>query len=133
MADSTTRRFTDQSGTTSTVIGKGIHVKGEITGSAPIEVWGSIEGKAGTEGLFWVREGGKVGGEIAATNIVVEGSVEGTISAKEKAELRSNCKVRGDLTAKTIAIAEGSFFEGRVHMGGAEAAQQISFKEKRQR
>ena len=79
------------SGTASTVIGKGIHVKGEITGSAPIEVWGSIEGKAGTEGLFWVREGGRVGGQIAATNIVVEGKVDGTISAKEKAELRSNC------------------------------------------
>ena len=123
------RRMTDQAGTSSTVIGKGIHVKGEITGSAPIEVWGSIEGKAGTEGLFWVREGGEVGGEIAATNIVVEGRVDGTISAKEKAELRSNCKVEGDLTAKTVAIAEGSFFEGKVHMGGSKS--QISFKEKR--
>ena len=129
MADST-RRFTDQTSTASTVIGKGIHVKGEITGSAPIEVWGSIEGKAGTEGLFWVREGGKVDGEIAATNIVVEGKVEGTISAKDKAELRSNCKVQGDLSAKTVAIAEGSFFEGRVQMGGG-GSQQV-FKEKRQ-
>ncbi len=131
MADNASRRFTDRSGTASTVIGKGIHVKGQITGSAPIEVWGSIEGKAGTEGLFWVREGGKVGGEIAATNIVVEGRVEGTISAKEKAELRSNCKVEGDLTAKTVAIAEGSFFEGRVHMGGGGSSQKMSFKEKR--
>ena len=128
MAEST-RRFTDQTSTSSTVIGRGIHVEGEITGSAPIEVWGSIEGKAGTEGLFWVREGGKVDGEIAATNIVVEGEVEGTISARDKAELRSNCKVQGDLSAKTVAIAEGSFFEGRVHMGGG-GAQQI-FKEKR--
>ena len=129
MADST-RRFTDQTSTASTVIGKGIHVKGEITGSAPIEVWGSIEGKAGTEGLFWVREGGEVDGEIAATNIVVEGKVEGTISAKDKAELRSNCKVQGDLSAKTVAIAEGSFFEGRVQMGGGGS--QRVFKEKRQ-
>ncbi len=133
MADMNSRRVTDQSGTSSTVIGKGIHVKGEITGSAPIEVWGSIEGKAGTEGLFWVREGGHVGGEIAATNIVVEGRVDGTISAKEKAELRSNCKVEGDLTAKTVAIAEGSFFEGKVHMGGGGGKPIQSFKEKRRR
>lgn len=133
MTDSSSRRFTDQSATSSTVIGKGIHVKGEITGSAPIEVWGSIQGKAGTEGLFWVRDGGRVGGEIAATNIVVEGQVEGTISARDKAELRSSCKVQGDLTAKTVAIAEGSFFEGRVHMGGGKGSQPItSFKEKRQ-
>ena len=130
MAGSNSRRFTDQSGTASTVIGKGIHVKGEITGSAPIEVWGSIEGKAGTEGLFWVREGGKVSGEIAATNIVVEGQVDGTISAKDKAELRASCKVQGDVTAKTVAIAEGSFFEGRVHMRGSSEAPK-GFKEKR--
>ena len=125
------RRFTDQSGTSSTVIGKGIHVKGEITGSAPIEIWGSIEGKASTDGLFSVREGGKVSGEIAATNIVVEGQVEGTISAHEKAELRSNCKVTGDLTAKTVAIAEGAFFEGQIHMGGSGTSQKVRFKEKR--
>jgi len=130
MADNN-RRFTDQSNTSSTVIGKGIHVEGQITGSAPIEVWGSIEGKAGTEGLFWVREGGRVGGEIAATNIVVEGHVDGTISAKEKAELRSNCKVKGDVTAKSVAIAEGSFFEGKVQMGGGKGPQ-MNFKEKRQ-
>lgn len=132
MADSNSRRFTDQSSTASTVIGKGIHVQGEITGSAPIEVWGSIEGKAGTEGLFWVREGGKVGGEIAATNIVVEGKVEGTIQAQEKAELRSNCRVEGDLSAKTVAIAEGSFFEGQVKMGSSGGSSQSTFKEKRQ-
>ncbi len=130
MADN--RRFTDQSSTASTVIGKGIHVEGEITGSAPIEVWGSIQGKAGTDGLFWVREGGRVGGEIVATNIVVEGNVEGTIHAKDKAELRSNCKVEGDLSAKTVAIAEGSFFEGQVRMGGQGKAPQTNFKEKRQ-
>lgn len=129
MADSNpSRRFTDQSSSPSTVIGKGIHVKGQITGSAPIEVWGSIEGKAGTEGLFWVREGGRVGGEIAATNVVVEGHVEGTIAAKEKAELRASCKVQGDLSAKTVAIAEGSYFEGQVQMDGGAS----KFKEKRQ-
>ena len=132
MADSN-RRFTDQSNATSTVIGKGIHVTGEIKGSAPIEVWGAIEGKAGTDGLFWVREGGRVGGEIEATNIVVEGHVDGTISAKEKAELRASCKVQGDLTAKTVAIAEGSFFEGQVHMSGGAGVQsgKSTFKEKR--
>jgi len=48
-----------------TVIGRGIHIRGELTGSAPIEVWGTLEGVTGTEGQFWVREGGKVSGEVA--------------------------------------------------------------------
>lgn len=110
------------------MIGQGIHVKGEITGPASIEVWGSLEGKAGTEGLLWVREGGAVNGEIAATNVVVEGQVQGSIHAREKVELRSTCKVEGDLAAQTVAIAEGSFFEGKIQMSGGRAQ---TFKEKR--
>ncbi len=129
MADSS-RRFTDTSNGDSTVIGQGIHVKGEITGPASIEVWGSLEGKAGTEGLLWVREGGEVNGEIAATNVVVEGQVQGSIHAQDKVELRATCKVEGDLAAQTVAIAEGSFFEGRIQMSGAKAGK-MSFKEKR--
>ncbi len=134
MADSTSsRRFTDSSNGNSTVIGQGIHVKGEITGPASIEVWGSLEGKAGTEGLLWVREGGAVDGEIAATNVVVEGDVQGSIHAKEKVELRSTCKVQGDLDARTVAIAEGSFFEGQIQMSGGKGGPggRQGFKEKR--
>ena len=131
MAESS-RRFTDTSNGNSTVIGQGIHVKGEITGPASIEVWGSLEGRAGTEGLLWVREGGKVDGEIAATNVVVEGQVEGSIHAKERVELRSTCKVEGDLAAQTVAIAEGSYFEGKIQMsGGKGGARAVTFKEKR--
>lgn len=131
MADSS-RRFTDTSKGNSTVIGQGIHVKGEITGPASIEVWGSLEGRAGTEGLLWVRGGGEVDGEVAATNVVVEGKVRGTIHAKEKVELRSTCQVEGDLAARTVAIAEGSYFEGRIRMsGGLGVGRQVSFKEKR--
>ncbi|MEE8524219.1 MAG: polymer-forming cytoskeletal protein, partial [Thermoanaerobaculia bacterium] len=57
----------------------------------------------------------------------------GKIHAQKKAELRSKCKVEGDLAAKTIAIAEGSFFEGRIQMSGKVpgAPQQTSFREKR--
>lgn len=102
-----------------TVIGKGIHIRGELTGSAPIEVWGSLEGVTGTEGRFWVREGGRVGGEIAAAEVIIEGQVEGKISAEHKVEFRPTCKVEGDVVAKRVAIAEGAVFDGRIRMSGA--------------
>lgn len=132
MADNQGRRFTNGVDNESTVIGQGIHIKGEITGSASIEVWGSLEGKAGTEGVLWVRDGGSVDGEVAADKVVVEGKLQGKIHARNKAELRSTCKVEGDLTSKTVAIAEGAFFEGQIHMqGGSGNSQTTSFKEKR--
>ena len=127
-----TRRMTDASGEDATVIGRGIHVKGDVTGTAPIEVWGSIEGKAGSRDLLWVRQGGRVGGEIVAANVVVEGQVEGKIAAREKLEMRSTCRIKGDVYASALAIADGSFFEGEVHMQqGGEAPKQIRFQEKR--
>lgn len=101
-----------------TVVGKGIHIRGEITGSAPIEVWGSVEGVSGTEGTFRVREGGKVKGEIAASQVIVEGRVEGKVSAEHKIELQPTCHVEGNIAAKKVAIAEGAFFEGTVSMSG---------------
>ena len=128
MTTNANRRFTDGTANDTTVIGQGIHIQGEITGSASIEVWGSLEGNAGTEGLFRVREGGKVVGEVAAAQVVVEGEIEGTIQAEQKIELRPTCKVHGNVAAKSVAIAEGAFFEGRISMSGGAPK---SFREKR--
>ena len=89
-----------------TLIGKGIRIEGEITGKAPIEVWGEIKGTAGTEGEFSVREGGKVNGEVAARSVVIEGQVDGQVTAEQKIELRATCKVHGQLTTKSLAIAD---------------------------
>ena len=99
-----------------TVIGKGIRIQGEITGNAPIEVRGTLDGSAGTEGTLHVREGGQVKGEMAARDVILEGEIDGRISAETKIDLRPTCKVRGEMTAATVTMAEGAFFEGRVHM-----------------
>ena len=101
---------------TKTVIGQGIHIQGEITGSASIEVWGELDGVAGTEGVFEVRESGRVSGEIAASQIEIAGKVSGKVTAEKKIELKNTCTVDGDLTAQTIAMAEGAVFDGKVAM-----------------
>lgn len=99
-----------------TLIGRGIRIEGNITGSAPIEVLGTLEGTAGTENQFTIRKGGLVKGEVAAYSVVVEGRLEGSINAEEKIHLRSTCEVRGNISANKVAIDEGSFFEGQVKM-----------------
>ncbi|MEM1181600.1 MAG: polymer-forming cytoskeletal protein [Acidobacteriota bacterium] len=99
-----------------TVIGKGIKIKGEITGSAPIEVLGVLHGTAGTEGVLRVREGGEVEGEVAAREVHVDGKVQGQITAEERIVLNGNSRVQGDLVTKKLAIADGAVFEGSVKM-----------------
>lgn len=125
---SPTRRFTDSSSRIETVIGSDVRIKGELTGKANIELRGTFDGTSDIDGLLVVRDGGKVTGEISATNVVVEGAIEGDITAAEKVELRPSARVTGDIQAGSIAIAAGSFFEGKVQMKEKEA---VSFKEKR--
>ncbi|MCG8461217.1 MAG: polymer-forming cytoskeletal protein [Holophagales bacterium] len=101
-----------------TLIGKGIKITGQITGKASIEVHGTLEGTAGTEGIFRVREGGKVQGEVAAREVIIDGAVDGQISAEDKIALHATSKVSGDIKSKTVSIAEGAHFEGTIQMPG---------------
>lgn len=103
-----------------TVINKGITVKGEITGTSPIEVHGVIEGTAGTEGLLHVKPGGRVSGAVAGRAVVVEGDVDARIHGEQKVELRATAKVRGDISTKALVIAEGATFDGNVKMSGGK-------------
>lgn len=99
-----------------TVVGKGIKLRGELTGSAPIEVWGTLDGVAGTAKSLEIRPGGHVKGELAAAQVIIEGRVDGKIAAEQKVELKPTCEVRGDIKTPKMAIEEGAFFEGHIQM-----------------
>lgn len=126
------RRFSDVEGAYESVIGAKVTVTGEIRGVCDVDLHGTLEGNIELEGFLRIREGGRIVGDIAATNVIVEGEVRGSIRAHEKAELRSACRVEGDLIAESVAIAEGGHFEGKITMAGrSEPREQVSFKEKR--
>ncbi len=133
MPDSANRRFTDQAGNVKTVIAKGTRIEGEITGKVSMELSGSVKGTARIDGLFWVREDGRFDGDIHAESVVVEGKVNGKINATQKVELRSTCRSSGSVVAASVAIADGSFFEGNIEMrGGSGGGKSTNFGEKRQ-
>ncbi len=139
------RRFTDAH-PIDTAVGPGIHVKGVLRGSGSVEIAGTFEGPIEVDGLLHVLEGGKVVGETKAQHAVIEGELQGRIVVAGRLELSSHARVRADVEAPTIAIAEGSVFDGRVNMGaqapestGAQptaaaaggAPQAMTFREKR--
>ncbi len=126
-----TRRFTDSLEKYSTVIGPGISIRGELTGSDPVDVAGTLEGDSRVEAPYRVREGGRVTGRIEATSLVVGGEVSGPELVADKIEIGSGARVRASLNAQVVAIAEGALFDGGVHMRGAEPAGPITFKEQR--
>ncbi len=108
------RRFTDERGDFAGAIGRDMTVEGSIHGATDLEIWGAFEGDLEIEGLVWVRPGGRVTGEIVATDVVVEGELRGTVRAAVKIDMRATCRVEADVTAARIAAAEGSHIEGRI-------------------
>jgi cytoskeletal protein CcmA (bactofilin family) len=125
------RRFTDRMAQAETVIGPGLRLVGEIRGGDSIEIGGVVEGRVATKSLCRVRSTGQLRGRLSAGFVIVEGRIDGRISARRKVELRGTAHVKSDIHAEGVAIAEGCFFDGRIHMAGGEGAAQESFKEKR--
>lgn len=125
------RRFTDTDSPT-TVIGRGITVRGDLTGGDAVEIRGRLEGDCRTSAHCVVSEGARVLGNIEATGIVVAGEVEARVLAADKVEIRASARVRAAVAARVVTIAEGAFYEGNVQMQGRDSPSgPVFFKERR--
>jgi cytoskeletal protein CcmA (bactofilin family) len=125
-----TRRFTDLVGENTTVIPTGFSVQGELSCDS-LEVDGRIRGPVDVAGLCHVRPNAWVVGEVTVGDAVIEGELEGPLKARGKVELRATARVRGDIEAASVAMADGCYFEGHIHMEGGPRVQPKSFHEKR--
>jgi cytoskeletal protein CcmA (bactofilin family) len=105
-----------------------------LTGSDSVELSGTFDGPITVDGLCRVNEGGLVTGDVTAGDAVIAGDVQGRLTVIGRLEMGAHARVVADIEAGTIAIAEGCFIEGRIHMrGSAVGSQPVSFKEKRRR
>ena len=127
-----TRRFTDSVEKYTTVIGPSITIRGELTGGDAVDVAGTLEGDSRVESHYRVREGARVAGRIEATSLVVAGEVSAPELVADKIEVGASGRVKANLDARVVAIAEGAVFDGSVHMRGGEAGSgPTTFKEQR--
>jgi cytoskeletal protein CcmA (bactofilin family) len=130
--DPPARRFTDAAQPVGTALGT-LSIKGELHSADSVVLAGCFEGSIVTEGFLGIAEGATVKGRLTARDVVVEGQVQARIVAYGKVELRASARVQGDIEARGVALADGCFFDGRIHMRTGEGAgtQPLAFKEKR--
>ena len=67
------------------------------------------------------KEGG-VTGNIKAKFVIVEGRVDGDIYATESVSIRQSAKVKGNIFAPRVGIADGANFSGSIDMNHKGAA-----------
>ena len=103
-----------------TVIGRGVRVRGRVTGDADLTIEGHVEGEVDVTGEVTVETGGLLGASVSARVIVVRGAVRGDLTAGEAVRLEDGARVVGDLRAPRISIAKGALVRGLVQTGGIE-------------
>ena len=101
-----------------TVIGADTHIKGEMSFGSTARVLGTFEGTISAKGEIQVAEGATCRAAIDAKTISVDGVVEGNVTAHEKLVLNAKARMKGDLVAPTLVVAEGAEFTGHVTVGG---------------
>lgn len=96
-------------------IGKGLFIKGEITGSESLFIDGKVEGSVNLPGnRVTVGRNGQVSASINAREIVVLGKVRGNVNATDRVDIRAEGSLTGDVAAARISIEDGAFFKGGI-------------------
>ena len=101
----------------STVIGKSVTIRGELTGQEDLYMDGVIEGTISLSGArLTIGPNARVQADLQAHDVVIYGHVDGKVRATGRIELRDSAAVRGDLFAERLSIEENATVKGRVEL-----------------
>jgi cytoskeletal protein CcmA (bactofilin family) len=99
-------------------LGTSIVIKGDLSASEDLTLYGNMEGSVTLHGGHTLTIGrhADIRAEIDAKSVVVHGAVTGNITAREKVEIQTTGSVAGDVNSPRLAIADGATIRGKVHV-----------------
>jgi len=108
-------------------IGKGLFVKGEITGSESLFIDGKIEGNINLPGnRVTVGRNGQVAANVTAREVVILGKIRGNVNASDRVDIRAEGSLAGDVAAARISIEDGAYFKGGIDIRKPESAKPVA-------
>jgi cytoskeletal protein CcmA (bactofilin family) len=103
----------------STLIGKSVSIRGELSGTEDLYLDGSFEGSVNLpESRLTVGPNARVNAELHVRDLIVFGTVDGNVFASGRIELRQSAVVNGDILAARLSIEESATVRGRVELTG---------------
>jgi cytoskeletal protein CcmA (bactofilin family) len=105
----------------STVIGKSVTIRGDLSGKEDLYMDGDIEGTITLhESALTVGENARVIADVHARDIIVLGKVSGNLHATGRVELRETAAVLGDIFAARLSIEDNAALKGRVELKSSD-------------
>lgn len=130
MSDTPRRRISDKASSTPTFVGVGTELVGTLRCHGDLVVGGQAQADCIVGGAFTLSEGGAWEGRLQAANAVIAGHVVGDILVTEKLEIRKTARIRGSVTARSIAVAQGALIDGAISVTSGSPV--VTFEEKRE-
>lgn len=98
-------------GSTFSVFGADIRIKGDVSASADLHIDGKVEGDVACASLVQ-GESSEIVGAITAQSARLSGTVRGTITVAELVILKS-ARIHGDVHYDALTIEQGARVDGR--------------------
>jgi cytoskeletal protein CcmA (bactofilin family) len=111
----------------STVIGKSVVIRGDLSGNEDLYMDGDIEGSITlAESQLTVGPNARIHADINVRDIVVFGHLTGNVKATGRVDLRQSAFVSGDILAGRLSIEESAVLKGRVELKGSTEGKSTS-------
>jgi cytoskeletal protein CcmA (bactofilin family) len=112
MSEAPRRRLSDKMPSSPTLIGVGTVVVGDLECEGDLIVGGSVQGDSSVRGSFSLFDTARWVGRVEARFAVIAGELQGELRVTEKLEIRKSARIRGMVSARSVAVAQGAVIEG---------------------
>lgn len=123
------RRLSDRGSGPPTIIGPGVSFRGDVIAPGSVLLSGSVRGDGDIGGTLQIARDAHWEGQVRAGSAVIAGALTGSIECTGPVEVGAAAVVKGNVTARTLAIAKGAVIEGEIQV--TSGADVVKFEEKR--
>jgi cytoskeletal protein CcmA (bactofilin family) len=107
--------------TSTSLIGAGTSMKGDITSSGDLRIDGNLVGNIHCSAKVVIGANGVVQGDINGQTADIMGKVTGTIKVKDLLYLKGGSVLNGNIQAAKLQVDPSATFNGECHMAAAVA------------
>jgi len=100
-----------------TIIGKTLVIKGEVSGAEPLQIEGRVEGSIAFSGNYVsISRDAVVSANVIAQEVAIRGTLRGNLTISDRVEIHSGGSLVGDIAARRISIEDGAHCQGSIDM-----------------
>lgn len=108
---------TEEATTSTSNIGKGTSVEGDLTTVGNIRIDGDVKGNVTCKSKIVLGQSSYVEGTVLAQNGEIGGEIQGSIEISELLVLRPTAVIHGDIVTNKLVVESGATFNGSCRMG----------------